>query len=240
MKKLLTTILFFVLLLPSTAFAAIAFDKAGAGQDTNSASVSLAAAATNEVAVIFVMYQVSSCSFSSLTVGGSSTGVTQMGTEFTNGDSVWHIRSYYIYNPPTSSTAYTFTTTGAGCTNEMQVLLYSGANSTQPDSYSSGMGTVPITLTTTVVAAGSWLVSAVVNRVHLGITAGTGTVKRVGDSADQFGSGDSNGTVGTGSQSMGWTGPAGTTQGGPIISLAIAAPPATPTSILGLVWAYFF
>lgn len=207
---------------------AIAFDKAGNGQGSTSASVSLAAAAADEVAIMFVIYnKVSgSTTLGNVTVNGSTTGVTQMGSEFqATGDDVWYMRAYYFNNPSTSSVAYAAAASGTEPAVKIITLMYSGASTTQPDSQGDDTAaTNTVTMSTTVVASNCWLVSAAVQRGESGApSAGTGTTSRTNNGTDWAG-GDSNTTVGTGAQTMQWNGTASATHvGGIIISLAPVA-----------------
>lgn len=79
-------------------------------------------------------------------------------------------------------------------------VSYTGAAQTgQPDSSITGTAATSLTLTTTVVASNCWLVGAWRTNVTTG-TAGTGATQRQGSNG--LYTADSNGVVGTGSQSM--------------------------------------
>lgn len=196
---------------------AIAFVTAGSNNNAgNTAAVSLAASAANQTAVIFVRWN-AGFNFSSLTVDGSSDGITQIGSEYTifAGDTG---RIYYLYNPPASSVSYSFSSTGPGDGVDILVSIYSGADNTQPDSSAtSSTSNTSITLDTAVVAADCWLVGYC--RGNATIAAGGGTTQRTKVGANMIG--DSNGTVGTGSQGLGFTRDPSGLIGGAIISLAI-------------------
>lgn len=192
---------------------AIAFDTAGHAEGTGSftASVSLAAAAANEVAIIYVVFD-SADTFSSLTVGGSSTGVTQVSVEYT-GITNTKYRAYYLVNPPTSSSAYTITTTGTDGFPNIGVLIYSGVDTASPvDSSTTGFTATPLNLTDTVVATNCWLTSGAIAKTVSNLAAGTGTTIRA-QQINNRAYGDSNGTVGTGSQTMQWTNTGGSAGG---------------------------
>ena len=202
---------------------AIAFDTSGSGTGANSASVSLTAAAANEVAII-VVDLLSTDTIGTPTVGGSSTGVTQIGSDFTNSGQT--VRFYYLVNPPTTSSAYAV----SGATDGIQIYveLFSGASTTSPiDSNNTGTSaTTNITLSTTVVASNCWLMSFF-RCFGSGINdnaGGAGTTLRQTIASSSIG--DSNATVGTGSQSMSWTGGRQTSHGF-IISIA---PPSVATA----------
>lgn len=198
---------------------AIAFDKSGkASGALLTASVSLAAAAADELAIIFVAWN-KTYDFASLTVGGSASGITQIGSEFTFGDSD-KMRAYYLLNPPTSSSAYLLTTTAPGDGAHIYVILYSGTDLTSPiDSSNTGSATQNVTLTTTVVASDCWLAGWVTNFGAGGITPTGGTGTTIRDSDTGRADGDSNATVGTGSQSLVFNTTSGaTTIGGYVVS----------------------
>jgi hypothetical protein len=180
---------------------AIAYDTAGAVYTlTTTATVNLAAAASDEVAIMFIWFNSSTASFSNLTVGGSSSGVTQIDSEFTTTPGN-KMRMYYLVNPPTSSSAYTVTLSGTGDGMMLGVGLYSGVDTTSPiDSYAQVQPASPYDVTTTVVASNCWLVAHGRRQggSSLGVDVGT---TRAGASDIQW-LFDSNGTVGTGSQSL--------------------------------------
>lgn len=200
---------------------AIAFDTSGAARVNTigaTSTVNLTAAETAELAIIFTWNGATGTP--TLTVGGNA--ATQIGTGITfSGTQV--IRAWYYVNPPTSSTAYSGTL--AGDKTEIHALLYKGASQTGiPDSYATldTPSSNPFTISTTVVLTNSWLVSMARDYTSGAQTAGTGTtLRQAGIGAS---SGDSNGTVGTGSRSMGWT-PASAGEGvaGFIVSIAPAS-----------------
>lgn len=214
---------------------AIAFDKSDSTSGTTSATVSLAAAAANETAIIFVFYGHVGASFNSVTVDGSA--ATQIGSEFVEtvgGGFVGSWRAYYKYNPSTSAVNYTFTVNDLGdAGTRIYVCLYSGTATDPTDSSAGGeiASDTTLTLSTTVVASGCWLASAARRFNNGTISAGTGSTMRDAFNVANI-VGDSNGTVGTGSQSMAWN----LTESGPmagfIVSIEPAATPASTTSKL--------
>lgn len=116
---------------------------------------------------------------------------------------------------------------------ESRAQTYTGTDTTtQPDSSNTGTATGNLTLSTTVVAANSWLASGARNNSTGAMGAGTGTTKRGADNA--FNAGDSNGTVGTGSQSMAWTAASGSSAGCIISIKEAAAGGATLRSLASL------
>lgn len=214
---------------------ALAFDTSGGDYEYNTSTsgctFNLTAGAANSIAILFVRFTytgATSAWANTPTVGGNS--ATQIGSDHTiSGEQMF--RAYYYLNPPTSSTAYLVTTDDINVNRDigMQVLIYSDANqSGQPDSNASANATGNLTLSTTVVAANCWLVSCARNIAVGPPTAGSGTTIRGAGTEIAFAAGDSNGTVGTGSQSMGWNAAASTT-GGIIVSIAPTAPVAALT-----------
>lgn len=104
---------------------------------------------------------------------------------------------YYLINPATGSHTVSVTGgTGIGSAS------YTGAKQTgQPDSSNTGTQTgTAITMTTTVVASNCWLVGVEADP-NGGETAGAGTTIR-GTDGNGLVFADSNGVVGTGSQSL--------------------------------------
>lgn len=183
---------------------AIAYDTAGTVYSgTTSATVTLTAGASNNVAVMFVWFNDTAASFSSITVAGSSTGVTQVGSTYEPVDG--EMRMYYLVNPPTSSSNYVVNISGTPDGMMWAVAIYSGVDTSTPiDSSNVGEPTSPYTISTTVVASGCWLVSHA--RRYGGSTGPTfdsGTGRST--ISNQQTIGDSNGTVGTGSQSLSYS-----------------------------------
>ncbi len=106
-------------------------------------------------------------------------------------------------------------------------VSYTGASQTgQPDSFNTGTvtGNTVITVSTTVVAANCWLIMW--GSVDGGtMAAGTGTTFRNGSLAGGYAMFDSNGTVGTGSQSLQFnTGATNGNKAGVIASFKPVAP----------------
>ena len=111
---------------------------------------------------------------------------------------------YQMVAPDTGSSYSVVATSSASTLFQSIAMSYSGASQTgQPDSSSSGNATLQtvITATTTVVASNCWLVGSLYSNAA-GLSAGSGTILRgtVGDGRN--GGFDSNGTVGTGAQSL--------------------------------------
>lgn len=161
-------------------------------------TVSISAGAINEKALIWVSHLTGTGVVSSVTVGGVS--ATLAGPEVTI--SVSHTLSlYYFDNPGTAATTYEAIISASGGFCRMWVELYSGVATGALDSVAHNAATQNVTITTTVVGSNAWLAAMVTAEgASATPTGGTGTTIR--HSENQQASGDSNGTVGTGSQSL--------------------------------------
>lgn len=177
-----------------------------------------------------------------LTLGDSVTGVTYNGVAMTQlrkrqctkfGATNWQY-IYFLSNPASGANNIVASfSPNSYC--ELFGASYSGASPTQYDSTSQGSGTTtgsgsPFTLTTTVVAANSWLLSWTKDGSG-GSTAGSGTYRR---SPRDSGAGDqgwdSNGAVAAGARSLNHVNTFNPTDwDGIIISIA----PFVPTSLVG-------
>lgn len=91
---------------------------------------------------------------------------------------------------------------------------YTGVTQTGLDSHNTNTATAAtsITLTTTVVAPSCWTAAVFWGNGGV-VSASTGTTARINQGSDAYILGDSNGTVGTGSQSMAATAPLGSFDG---------------------------
>lgn len=201
---------------------AIAFDKSSSSNSAGaSTSLNLAAAASGELAVLFIQGTTGD-THSNVTVNGVA--ATQVGSTYQWSDR--SISAWYFQNPPTSSVAYAATTSTADGII-LFVHLYSGAGIPNALNTADNPASSSLTLSVTVPSANSWIASTY-------ITTGSGTNSNAAGTGTQLrqtigsaSSGDSNDVVGTGSQSMGWTG--GRTKSGGII---IAIPlPGTATAV---------
>lgn len=196
---------------------AIAQTNAGYNRASSSggaASVSLTTSGSDRLAIMFI-WSDHPTNVPSCTVGGSgATLITQVQL-----NSNQRVTAYYYPDPPTGSTSYSSTTSGGK--SELHVITYSDCDtSTVPDSSATtSSSTSPTSFSTTVVASDCWLASMIRDFTTGTGTASTGTTQRNAGVGAK--SGDSNGTVGTGSQSMTWTHSG--TCGGIIVSIA---PPA--------------
>lgn len=136
----------------------------------------------------------------------------------------------YILTSPSSGANDVVISTSSGVNIHSVSASYYDVGSSQPDSSNTGVQAsgATLTLSTTVVNSGCWLVSCAANEAN-GLSASTGTTSRTSGSG-VIRMGDSNGTVGTGSQSMAWSaGNSSEDMAGIIISLA---PPASDAGFI--------
>ena len=136
---------------------------------------------------------------------------------------------YYYIAPPASSTDFYQPVSGTRGFG-IAANVYSGVHQTAPIDSSAfiASGAVPRTFSTTVVASNCWLVSMARNISTGAIAPSTGTTGRTDGTLHD--TGDSNGTVGTGSQSMVWTDGSGNAYG-IIFSLAPAVAASGPANL---------
>lgn len=204
MKKLILT-LGVLLTLALPAQAAIAVDATGGPAFANNTSVTWnhTTAGSDRIMIVYHMLPNSA--------GDTSTGCTYNSVAMTliqkqapGGSGLGYSYLYYLVAPATGTNSVVCSTSGT-TTQEGGSTTYTGASQTgQPDSFSSNSsaGTETFTLTTTVVASNSWLVG-VCGSNGGNITAGSGTTLRTGAPVGfQVRGVDSNGVVGTGSQSL--------------------------------------
>jgi hypothetical protein len=161
------------------------------------------------------------------TIGGNA--MTEVPSDSPQINSGYELHLFYRDSPGSGSLTVASTWSSA-IVGSAVGACYSGTG-TGLDSHvgnnnGGGAGAGEVTTTTTVVASNSWLVSAAVTSTGpTDISAGTGTTSRVSITDANtivVALGDSNGTVGTGSQSMGWT-PTGTSLTA-VILVSIAPP----------------
>lgn len=170
------------------------------------------------------------------------TGVTYNGVAMTriydSGDNggANHVRNfcYYLVGPATGSNNVVISTNMANAFDNVggTATSYSGAKQTgQPDSFSTSVssgGSSPLTKSTTVVGSNCWLHGSIA--ITNNPTVGTGTTERAEFASGlYFNTADSNGTVGTGSQSLEWTWSGSLEYAAGVIS--IAAPVTGPANV---------
>lgn len=232
-KRIAGFVLAVILFSPFSAFAAVAFDTATDGTFVNGngfTSLTWSATVTGANPIIIVDVTKGCAS------GGVPSGVTYNGVALTLVTSVgWGgvgptiTYMYYLINPSTgaNNVVISFSST-VNCYVAGMSASYTGVSQVSfPDSSNSnsGIGT-SISVSTTVVAANSWLVS-VIGSNNGTITSGTNCTVRIQNGAPGDGMADSNGTVSTGSQT------ATCTQGGTttwaMITASLAPFTAAPT-----------
>lgn len=220
------------------------FDNGGVNT-TFTDSVFITSTSTNTVAVECIYWD--NRTGGAPIVNGVKIGSSQMTQIDTNSvASAFTGQMYYLLNPPTGTQTVTASSSGAFTAFSKQfamvTLHYTGVNQVSPpdstnQSVRNGVTDNPFTMSTTVVAANSWLVGCPTSDSGTFLTAGSGTTYR-GTAVGNIQQADSNGTVGTGSQSLNWTTNGSITNfEGHIASLApaIAASSSVFYSIVGLV-----
>lgn len=153
----------------------------------------------------------------------SITGTADAGTQ--------DISLWRLVAPATGANNIVATYTLSTVYNSCSGMSYTGVNQTSPiDSFatgqSGGSGSSPdtqVTVATTVVGSGCWLVGFAATRGATPIAGGTGTTVRGQNNTSGSAGGDSNGTVSTGSQSLQWTSGSGAWPGAVVVSLAPVA-----------------
>jgi len=209
---------------------AIAYDSSAKGTTTTS-SLTFAHTCSGTNRILFVaarFYQTDKI-----------TGITYNGTAMTfinkrqdNAGNNCYIYLYYLLNPDTGTNNVVVS---ASANPNIQMCAasasYTGvAQSGQPDSQTNKSSTSStMTVTTTVVASNCWLFGATSN--FRATSASTGTTNRQQVAGDPFTISDSNGTVGTGSQSLVWTQSDSTISSQTIASFSPAVDTFTPQAM---------
>lgn len=210
---------------------AIAFDNGAVvatGSNAGSLSGSFTVTGSNPFLIAYAWGAIGSDTVSDIQYNGVS--LTKIGGTVCPSDrgvSMWYLKA-----PATGSN--TLSVSGSGL-YLLSAASYTGVDQTSPLDSSNTATTTggnPFTFSTTVVATGCWLVCAGKTN-GANPTAGTGTTNRVGNDAGIF---DSNGTVGTGSQSLSLSNGTGANLGFIIASFkpAAAAGPANVKSFDGV------
>lgn len=217
---------------------AIAFDAVSGGKDNGGAvtSITFSHTCTGANLVLVVVAYIDN-------IGGTSiTGVTYNGVAMTQvatvtGGTRVQSYSFILVNPATGAHNVVVSANQVIGGNQQiaaNSMSYTGCAQTgQPDSNgTNGLASSTVTnfpVSTTVVASNCWLVGGGTENAGdiAGGVAGAGTTYRGVVQFNQYGA-DSNGTVGTGSQSLNW-GRAGTSGdiSGTVMSLAPVATPNT-------------
>jgi hypothetical protein len=159
------------------------------------------------------------------------TGVTYNSVAMTKvdvqkGDSGRYITSWVLANPATGSNNVVISSSPNDIIGA-SILSFTGCQSgSTPDSHATATTPTGTSLaaTTTVVGANCWLIGFAHGETF---SAGSGTTIRSETTADGYVSGDSNGTVSTGSQSLNFTWVGSNVASGLVLSVAPAAAVAT-------------
>lgn len=210
---------------------AIAFVSAAtvaSGSNTGGLSGSFTVSGANPFLLAYSWGGFGSDTTSGITYNGVA--LTRIGFVQCPGDR--YVSVWYLAAPATGSN--TLASSGANL-YELVAACYSGVDQSSPiDSSNTATtsGGNPFTFSTTVVATGCWLVTAGKTN-GANPTAGSGTINRVVNDAGIF---DSNGTVGTGSQSLSLSNGTGANLGFVIASIkpAAAAGPANVKTFDGV------
>ena len=192
---------------------AIAFGAISA-VSTSSTPTSVTVSGSNTLGIFFVHGDTTTDNITAVTWGGVS--MTKIAAVQTPSDR-W-ISAWYIANP---ASAASIVITGAASWRSFS-SYYTGASATQVDSSNTGTstGTSNITVATTVVASNCWTIM-MQKDIGGGITYSTSVgVMRVNTDAGGHAISDSNGTVGTGSQSTTLSGTGSPNHGAIAISIA--------------------
>lgn len=211
MKKIIA-LLFFSFIIPLQSYAAIAYVNSARNLNAStgtSYNVSYTVGSGSDRALVFTFLE--SILITNVAYDGTNaTLVARKADGFGNELGMWRLEN------PTSGAHNITITLSATSYVEMVVVEYSGVNQTNMEDVSvtaevTGTPSSPLVLTATVVTADSWLVSVVRNAATPPMTASTNVnaVRQSGVTAQQS-VGDTNGTIGTGSQSQTWTTAAGT------------------------------
>jgi len=200
---------------------ALAFDSGLNNQDTGTF-------AFNNVAGDFMIFAIRTIS------GETVTGVTYNSVALTNSVSIYFdpgdrlLYQWTLKSPATGS--HNVVVSGPTVFRDIYTVTYSGADtSTNPgntgtNSATGGATSVTVNLTTN--SANDWL-TAIVRNDSGSVTDGTNYVGRSADSSIEYG--DSNASVGTGSQSITANGPSGSMYMAALVMRAAAA--AGPTGV---------
>lgn len=213
---------------------AIAFDTAKSGGTTSLGTLTWSHTCTGSdlVLIVSVNYDQGTGSISSVTYAGAALTQIATGAQVGSGNT----STLWIKVGPATGANNVVVTPTVGLFLAGASASYTGcAQSGQPDSSNTKAEASVTTQTTstTVVASGCWLVmNGSANSGAANVSAGTGTIKRANLNFVQYGYFDSNGTVGTGSQSLIFN--SNTTANGMVSVIASIKPVATTTSVTHL------
>lgn len=218
---------------------AIAYDNSSKKAFTAGSSVSFSHVLTGSNAILFVGIWDTAGTTHNVTgvTWNTSENLTSIQTQTFATSAVSSTSLWYLVNPTATTANVVISTTTGGSTAAVASSYTGAAQSGQPDSsaknsYNSTSHTT-WSLSTTVVAANSWVVAAMVNDSNAP-TAGANTVMRQ-NSASGNGFFDSNGAVAAGSQTLNFSFGSSGKQTGCIASFAPpAAGPSTVKTIDGV------
>lgn len=208
---------------------AIAFDAVSNGTAASSTSITWSHTCTGSDRILVVSVEGGTTSTTDVTsVTYNSVSLTKA-VAYNNNEN----RASYLWilvAPATGANDVVVTKTSSDYM-AVGAMSYTGASQTdQPDSFGTGTlasGTT-VSPTTTVIASNCWLVGGARMSGAGGISAGANTTIRYQNGAE-FGFGDSNGTVGTGSQSLNFVSAGTGTADAVVISILPVAPLVTFT-----------
>jgi hypothetical protein len=242
-----TFLLFIVFLLPVSANAAIAFDAQSAVVQTSSSVTTTLAhttSGTNRFLVVSVTVNSGGNSVSAITYNG--VGMTQAQVARYHQGTAARLYTYYLVNPALGTNNIVVTYNTAIVDAGVVATSYTGAKQTaQPDASGiteSATSDTSISKSLTVVASGSWAYVATLLVNDSGVTinnlstSGVITTFRNTSAINQIAVADSNGTVGTGSQAMGFVQNTGTNSLTGLVALSIAPAPAVAAPFFLAFW----
>ena len=158
---------------------------------------------TNTAGNFMVLHMLTNTTAASFTVTYNGVAMSKLGASITNG--TLQSQCYYLVNPATGANTVSMSWTGASYCYST-AASYSGVNTASPiDSNSSNTSASATTLTASTTVGGSncWTVTTAMGGNGNNPSAGAGTTLRSLIALDSFvGILDSNGTVGTGLQSL--------------------------------------
>lgn len=202
MRKLLATLLL-ILALPSTSFAAIAFDNsAGASGNGNTGTLSLTTAGANELIVLCTFDVNTGATNITATVDGSNmTQITssQQGTADAN-----KMQMFYFLGTSAGAHTIAYSSANVGGLAQLDASSYNGVSQTaQPDNFASTTddSLISKTVALTINTANSWEVLCGRWGGQI-MNASTGSTKRQQPVAGALSLFDSNGPLSTGNNNM--------------------------------------
>lgn len=211
---------------------AIAFDTkvhlSDSGGSVTSKTQAFTTSGSNRYLVVFTEGSTVSDRITGVTYAGVSMVQATNGGVGYKGDSGRYLSTFVLANPTTGTNNIVISSSPADIIGA-SMLSFTGCQQTNtPDSNNTAtqVAGLTFTLTTTVVATGCWLTCFGHGNVN---ADGTGGTSRGETYADGYASEDSNGTVGTGSQSISF-GSLSLVDSGLVISIAPTAGVATTTN----------